>query len=172
MLKQCTSCGRYFHHESNELCERCKRGTAKRKTLESRRECACGETFAPFHEKDYSCPACKRAEFEEMTESERNRVYLEVRDFLYTNPLTPKVRVSERFGVPMKFIDDWIHYGKIQQIDEVDLRGGGPENVCKFCGVKTHKGRICKPCEARMSEKLESHNSAVQRTTLRGRSGK
>ena len=164
MLKQCPVCGRYFHHDTEEVCERCKHSNSTKRKLEVRRECMnCGDKFAPFHEDDHICPDCKRATFEEMTESERNKVYLEVRDFLYDNPLTPKVRVSERFGVPMRYIDDWINYGKIQQIDEIDLRGGGPENVCKFCGVKTHKGRICKPCEARMAEKLESHTTAVQR---------
>ena len=169
MLKQCTSCGRYFHHESDDLCERCKRIAPKKNVLESKRQCACGEFFAPFDEKDYTCPACKRAEFDEMRESDRNKVYLDVRDFLYSNPLTPKVRVSERFGIPMKFIDEWINHGKIQQIDEVDLRGGGPENVCRFCGVKTHKGKICKPCEARMSEKLESHTTTFDKVKGRGK---
>lgn len=170
MIKQCSSCGRYFHDESDELCERCRKTTPKKSYNESRRECACGKMFAPFDEEDYSCPACKRAIFDDMTESERNKIYLDVRDFLYTNPLTPKVRISERFGVPMRFIDDWIHHGKIQQIDEVELRGGVPtENTCQFCGVKIHKGSICKPCEARMSDKLESHHIATEKAPSRGK---
>lgn len=164
MLKQCTVCGRYFDHEVEEICERCQKPAKKAHVVESKRICECGNSFAPFHEHDHTCPDCKRQEFNAMDDRERNRVYMKVRDFLYAYPLTPKVKVSERFGVPIKFIDEWVSHGKIEEIDEVDLRGGGPENVCRYCGVKTHKGKICKQCEARLGEKLESHNNNYDRT--------
>lgn len=162
MLKQCEACGRYFDHESDVLCERCNKKRQPKHTPEVKRICSCGAEFAPFDHDDYTCPECKKVDFEQMTDHEKDYVYRKVRDFLYANPLTLKLKVSERFGVPLKTIDEWIHHGKMEQIDEVELRDA-PEGYCKYCGVRVHSGKICKPCEKRLSEKLESHTSAMQR---------
>lgn len=162
MLKQCEACGRYFDHETDLLCERCQKKKQPRLNPELKRTCSCGTQFAPFDHDDYLCPECKKADFEQMTDHEKDYVYRKVRDFLYANPLTLKLKVSERFGVPLRTIDEWIHHGKMEQIDEIELRDA-PEGYCKYCGVRIHSGKICKPCEKRLSEKLESHTQAMQR---------
>lgn len=169
LLKQCPECGRYFDHETEEVCERCQKPSKKTQIHEHKRVCDCGNSFVPFHEEDYSCPDCKRQDFANMDERERNKVYMQVRSFLYKHPLTTKVKVSEMFGVPIRFIDEWVHHGKIEEIDEIDLRGGGPDNVCRYCGVRTPKGKICKQCEGRLGEKLETHNSSSGRTVRNSR---
>ncbi len=163
-LKLCPSCGRYFEHDDEMLCERCRKPSKKQIEELEKRQCDCGNMYIPFSIEDDSCVDCKRKAFSLMSDGERERVYAAVRDFLYDNPLTPKVRVSERFGVPIRFIDDWVIHGKLEEIDEIELKSG-PDNICRYCGVKTHKGRICKPCEARLHEKVRAHNDLVKQNT-------
>lgn len=167
-LKLCPSCGRYFEHEDEEVCERCRKPSVPQIIELEHRQCACGNTFVPFTLEDDTCPECKRKAFSLMSDHEREKIYSKVREFLYDNPLTPKVRVSERFGVPIRFIDDWVIHGKLEEIDEIELKTG-PDNICRYCGVKTHSGRICKPCEARLFEKIKSHNDLVKKNTTPAR---
>lgn len=168
MLKQCPSCKRYFEHETNELCERCQQAVPKEHFIDTQRRCHCGMMFTPFDAEDWTCPKCKRSEYENMSEMQQAEVYKNVRDFLYANPLTPKVKISERFGVPLKIIDEWINGDKIQEIGEVELKDIR-DNTCSVCGEKTAKGTLCKACEKKISEKMESHNLAIKRSSGKGR---
>lgn len=168
MLKQCPSCKRYFDHDTNALCERCQQAVPKVHYSDTQRRCHCGLMFTPFNEEDWSCPKCKRAEYEEMNETQREDIYKAVREYLYANPLTPKVKVSERFGVPLKIIDEWINGNKIQEIGEVEMKEIR-NNTCSVCGEATAKGSLCKSCEKKISEKMESHHLALKRTPGKGR---
>lgn len=164
MLKQCPSCGRFFDHDENDLCERCQESELKVHFSEESRKCDCGKMFTPINEHDSMCPACKRTVYESMNEDEREKVYKQVRDYLYANPLTPKVKVSERFGVPMKYIDEWVGNGQIQQIGEVDLKEI-KDNTCSVCGAKTSQGKLCKACEKKIGEKMESYYNTKKSST-------
>lgn len=171
MLKQCPSCKRYFDSDTNELCERCQQTAPKVHFSDTQRRCHCGQMFTPFDEEDYTCPKCKRSDYEDMNEEQHERLYKVVREFLYSNPLTPKVKVSERFGVPLKTIDDWINSNKIQEIGEVEMKEmkDSRTSVCSVCGSKTSKGTLCKACEKKISEKMESHHLALKRNAGKGR---
>lgn len=117
MLKNCLSCNRLFDHPTEVYCEKCRKDTPIEEVEIPKVQCHCGEWFTPLDAKDAECPKCRKRKFELMSEDEKIAIYKKVRDFLYTHPNTPKVKVSERFGVPLKQLDEWIEHGRIIEID-------------------------------------------------------
>lgn len=119
MLKKCTNCNRLFDHPTEELCEKCRKDFPTEVHEEKKVQCHCGEWFVPLDNKDNECPKCRRKKFDDMTDAEKVDMFKRVREFLYMHPNTPKVKVSERFGVPLKQLDEWIEHGRIIEIDPV-----------------------------------------------------
>lgn len=117
MLKNCINCNRLFDHPTEVLCEKCRSGELKGHVHIEKHHCACGQLFVPIDPTDSECSNCKKKKFEYLEEEEKMDIYKKIREYLYSNPNTPKVSISDRFGVPLKQLAEWIDHGRIIEID-------------------------------------------------------
>lgn len=70
-----------------------------------------------------------------------DEIFLKVREYIYDNPSTNVMEVSEELEVEEEIILKWLRQGRLQ------LKGEGVGYGCERCGQSIQTGRFCMSCQ-------------------------
>jgi len=95
----------------------------------------CGRVYQAEEIGQKFCARC-------MTDDEDT--FLKVREYIYDNPQTNVMEVSEELEVDEDLILKWLRQGRLE------LKGEGVGYECDRCGKSIQSGRFCKDCQAEL----------------------
>lgn len=98
----------------------------------------CGRFFQ-YHSSKY-CPACV---------IELDQVFIKLREYIYENPDSTVIEVSENTGVDTEIIMEFLRDGKLE------LKEPSVLLECKSCGKAIKTGVMCKECLSRFETEMK-----------------
>lgn len=88
------------------------------------------------------CPDCT---------AELDKIFRDVRDYIYDNPEVGIQEVAEEFNISIKTIHGWVREERLEFSSSSDV--GLP---CESCGTPIHSGRYCNSCKRGIIEDLSN----------------
>ncbi len=101
----------------------------------------CGRMFRAASRMQRLCERCRESE---------EKIFLKVREFIYDNPTTNVMEVSNEMDVDEELVLKWLREGRLQ------LKGEGVGYPCEKCGEQIQTGRFCATCSREISKSLKS----------------
>ncbi len=101
----------------------------------------CGRMFKAASRMQRLCERCRENE---------DKIFLKVREFIYDNPSTNVMEVSEEMNVDEELVLKWLREGRLK------LKGEGSGYPCEKCGETIQTGRFCGACSHAMSNELKA----------------
>jgi flagellar operon protein (TIGR03826 family) len=100
------------------------------------KNCAkCGRVFQAEEIGQKYCSRCS---------SNEDDLFLKAREFIYDNPDTNVMEVTEELEIEEDLILKWLRQGRLE------LRGEGVGYPCDRCGKSIKTGRFCESCQAEL----------------------
>ncbi len=92
----------------------------------------CGRVFQAEEIGQKHCMRCR---------SNEDDLFLKAREFIYDNPQTNVIEVSEELDIEEDLILKWLRQGRLE------LKGEGVGYPCDRCGKSIKSGRFCDSCQ-------------------------
>jgi len=100
------------------------------------KNCAkCGRVFQAEEIGQKHCMRCREGEED---------LFLRAREFIYDNPDTNVMEITEELEVEEELVLKWLRQGRLE------LKGEGVGYPCDRCGKSIKSGRFCDSCQAEL----------------------
>lgn len=103
------------------------------------RKCKQCDRLYQFHGSKY-CPSCL---------IELDKVFLDIREYIYENPDSTVAEVSENTGVDSEIIMEFLRDGKLE------LKEASILLECKSCGKPIKTGQMCSDCASLFEKEMK-----------------
>lgn len=100
----------------------------------------CGRMFTYLGFGHFYCPVCKEKDAEDFTR---------VKEYIYENGVAPALEVSEKTGVSLKIIEQYLREGRLEipECSPIFIK-------CEMCAVDIRSGRLCPSCATTLSNAM------------------
>lgn len=95
----------------------------------------CGRVFQTDEIGQKFCSRCRIDE---------EGLFLKAREYIYDNPDTNVIDVSEELDIEEELVLKWLRQGRLQ------LKGEGVGYPCDRCGTSIQTGRFCEKCQVEL----------------------